>query len=283
MHRMSRWWIPRATIQGRRLVLAGMVGLAAACSAGNRAPPLAPGSASDAQWRQLATPRPMPARGAPRIALSSVEFASAPAWELTSPVPMGLGVTELVAAGLLRRADVRFVERRRFAAAADAERAGRARGTGAPPVGTSEGAEFVATAVVATLNDQQTAIEVRLADAATGAVRASTRRLVPRDADAVALARQVVTGILSAASTLGRLPTWNDPSPMAAPSTYAASGIPLAAVESFLGGLAAEETWAWERARVAYQAAAQSEGFVEAEAALARAARLRNGGTLGES
>jgi len=196
---------------------------------------------------------------------------------------VGLGVTELVAAGLLRRADVRFVERRRFAAAADAERAGRARPPAAPPVGTSEGAELVATVVVAALNSQQTSIEVRLADAATGAVRASTRRLVPRDADPVALARQAVTGVLVAASTLGGLPSWDDPSPNAAPSTYAASGIPTVAVESFLAGLAAEETWAWERARIAYQAAAATGGFVEAEAALARTARLRNGGTLGES
>lgn len=282
MHRMSRMWIPRAMFGARRLASLAAVGLAA-CTGGGGTPAPSPATASEAQWRQLATPRPIPIQGAPRIALSGVELTSSPPWSLTSPVPVGLGVTELVAAGLLRRADVRFVERRRFAAAADAERAGRARPPAAPPVGTSEGAELVATVVVAALNSQQTSIEVRLADAATGAVRASTRRLVPRDADPVALARQAVTGVLVAASTLGGLPSWDDPSPNAAPSTYAASGIPTVAVESFLAGLAAEETWAWERARIAYQAAAATGGFVEAEAALARTARLRNGGTLGES
>jgi hypothetical protein len=282
MHRMSRTWILRATPEARRLILLGTVGLAACAGGGGTAPP-APGAASDAQWRQLATPRPTPLQGAPRIALSGVELTSVPSWGFASPVPLGLGVTELVAAGLLRRADVHFVERRRFAAAADAERAGRARPPAAPPVGTSAGAELVATVVVAPLNDQQTSVEVRLADAATGAVRATTRRLVPSDVDAVALARQAVTGILGAVSTLGRLPSWNDPSPSAAPSSYVASGIAAVAVESFFTGLAAEEAWAWERARVAYQAAAESGGFVEAEAALARTARLRNGGTLGES
>jgi hypothetical protein len=114
-------------------------------------------------------------------------------------------------------------------------------------------------------------------------VRATTRRIVPADADAVALARQVIAGILGAVSTIGRLPSWSDPSAASVTPDYAASGIPPSAVESFLAGLAAEDAWSWERARIAYQSAAESPGFVEAEAALARTARLRNGGTLGES
>jgi hypothetical protein len=49
-----------------------------------------------------------------------------------------------------------------------------------------------------------------------------------------------------------------------------------------MAGLEAEERWDWEGARRGYQAAlAAAPGFLEAEAALARAARLRNGGTLG--
>ena len=54
------------------------------------------------------------------------------------------------------------------------------------------------------------------------------------------------------------------------------------ALQSFLRGLAAEESWDWEGARRGYQAAASDPGFFEAPAALARAARLRLGGTLGE-
>jgi len=196
---------------------------------------------------------------------------------------LSLGMTELVAAGLLRRADVRYVERRRFAAAAEAERAGRPRPPTAPPVGVSEGAEFSATVVVASVSAQQWTLEVRVADAATGAVRSTARSVLPSDADPVALARQAVRGILDALGDLGRLPGWSDPFPAAAPTAFAPSGVSVRAFQDFLAGLAAEDVWAWERARVAYQSAAGSAGFVEAGAALARTARLRHGGTLGES
>lgn len=253
--------------------------VASACATAG-APP--PPSATEAGWRALATPRPARLPGAPRLALAAVELLASPSWSVDSAVPLSLGLTELVAAGLLRRADVRFVERRRFAAAADAERAGLARPRGAPAVGVSEGAELVATVVVAPLG-AQLALEIRLADAATGAVRTSRREVVPADADPVGLARQAVAGILAAAAALGRLPSWADPFPAAAPSTYARAPVPERAVASFLSGLAAEEVWSWERARAAYQAAAASGGFVEAETALARTARLRLGGTLGES
>ena len=64
---------------------------------------------------------------------------------------------------------------------------------------------------------------------------------------------------------------------------YQPSEISIQDVERFLRGLAAEELWNWEGARRSYEAATASPGFLEAEAALARTARLRTGGTLGES
>ncbi|MEQ1857078.1 MAG: hypothetical protein ABL963_11425 [Longimicrobiales bacterium] len=275
----SRHHVPRAAA----LVTLGLIATTmSACAGGPGAPP-APVPATEAEWQALASPRPTSAPGAPRIALATVELTSALAWSTGSPVSASLGLTELVAAGLLRRADVRFVERRRFAAAADAERDGRARPRGAPAVGVSEGAEWVATVVLASLGAGQSALEIRLADAATGAVRTSRRELVPSDADPVGLARQAVAGILAALGSQGRLPEWTDPLPNAAPTTYRPSGASERAVEDFFAGLAAEEAWSWERARVAYQSAATSVGFVEAAAALARTARLRRGGTLGES
>lgn len=257
----------------------GFAFIAACATAGTTSAP----AATEAEWRVLASPRPSPVPGAPRLALTGVEMLAAPPWSLESPVPLSLGASELVVAGLLRRADVRFVERRRFAAAAEAERGGGPRPRGAPPAGVSDGAELVATVVWAPLAAGQASLEIRLADAATGAVRGTRRVLLPRDADPVALARQAVAGILAALAELGRLPEWSDPVPAAAPPAFAPSGVPLRAVEAFLAGLAAEESWRWEPARESYQAATVSIGFVEAEAALARAARLRLGGTLGES
>jgi hypothetical protein len=141
----------------------------------------------------------------------------------------------------------------------------------------------VATVVWLPLAGEQSSLEVRLADAATGAVRGTRRVLLPGNADPVGLARQAVSGILAALRAIDRLPAWTDPDAAAAPLAFTPSGVPVRAVEDFLAGLAAEEVWAWERAREAYQSAAGSVGFAEAGAALARTARLRLGGTLGES
>ena len=69
---------------------------------------------------------------------------------------------------------------------------------------------------------------------------------------------------------IGRRPAWTDPITGAAPTAFVASRIPPRAVDSFVLGLAAEESWRWDSARVSYQAAARSEGFFEAEAALER-------------
>ncbi|NJD18978.1 MAG: hypothetical protein FIA95_06815 [Gemmatimonadetes bacterium] len=192
-------------------------------------------------------------------------------------------MSELVAAGLLRRRDVQYVERRRFAAAAEAERRGAARPEGAPPAGVSPGAQYVLTATWASVGLDSAFVDLRLADAQSGAVAASWRGATAPDADPVAVARRIVSGTLSALGSLGARPARQDPVEGAAPAAYRPSGVSAAALASFFQGLAAEESWSWERARAGYQSALAGAGpsFLEAAAALARTARLRNGGALG--
>jgi hypothetical protein len=193
-----------------------------------------------------------------------------------------LALQELVAAGLLRRQDIRYVERRRFAAAAEAERLGTPRPAGAPAAGVSPGPELVVSAAWSPVLGTGR-LDIRLVDAQSGSVVATHRSATPSDADPTSVARTVVSGLLAALDELGRRPAWNDPATDAAPATYQSAGVPATAAEAFFRGLAAEERWNWEGARGGYQAAVAQggPGFVEAAAALARAARLRNGGTLG--
>ena len=257
------------------------VSLAVSACAGAAAPSSTPPAATEAEWRQLASPRPAPVAGAARVSLTGVEIVGRPSWP-TGSVDAGLAASELVVAGLLRRSDVRFVERRRFAEAVASERSGGARPAAAPPAGTSEGAEILAAAVWVQL-PAGSSIEVRLTDAARGSVLGTRRTTIPADADLVSTARVTVGAILDVLGELGRRPPWRDPVERAAPAEYVAADVPARAVSSFLAGLAAEESWRWESARVSYQAAAARVGFFEAETALARAARLRLGGTLGES
>jgi hypothetical protein len=89
--------------------------------------------------------------------------------------------------------------------------------------------------------------------------------------------------VLSALEEMDRLPAWDDRLDPAAPARYRSSGIRDQAVERFLRALSEEELWNWKGARRSYEAAVASTGFFEAEAALARTARLRTGGTLGDS
>jgi len=213
--------------------------------------------------------------------MSDVEMPATAPWSLGPAVSPDLALSELVIAGLLRRRDVELVERRRFNAAVDAERAGTPRPAGAPPAGVSRGAEILVTVVWLPLG-AQASLEVRLTRPQTGAVAAARRRTIPGDAEPVAAARAVVATILEALDELGQRPAWNDPVTDSAPAEYRPSGVPTAAVARFLQGLAAEDRWNWEAARRSYEAAAGA-GFFEAEAALARTARLRTGGTLGES
>jgi hypothetical protein len=204
---------------------------------------------------------------------------------LAPTADVNLGVSALVAAGLLQRQDVNFVERRRFAAAAEAERRGRPRAPGAPPVGESVGAEFILSATWSSLGLDSAYLDVRLSNAETGDVVGKRRVATPNDADPTSIARTVVGSLLTILGDLDRRPAWNDPMPASAPPAYRPSGVPTVAVNDFLRGLASEDRWSWDSARAGYEAALQAagQGFFEASAALARTARLRLGGTLGAS
>lgn len=261
--------------------------MAAACGGGSGpavTTPATPARASEAEWRALAQPRPVPLEGAPRVALADVRVAGSPAWSPAPGVDAELGLTELAAAGLLRRQDVHFVERRRFAAAVDAERRGLPRPAGAPAAGTSPGARFVATATWSPLGTDSGYVNVRLADPETGALVAGWRGATPPGAGPLSVSRTVVAGVLAALDRAGGRPVWQDPAGAPATPGDPFAGVPAQAVADFFLGLAEEEGWRWEEARARYQRAlaAGGSGFVEAAAALARTARLRNGGTLGE-
>ncbi|MDA0328414.1 MAG: hypothetical protein O2958_05325 [Gemmatimonadetes bacterium] len=258
------------------LATALLMSVTACASSGSGSP--ATDATSEVVWRSLAEGRPTPLAGAARVSVSGVEFLGSYSWASTAVSP-DVGVAELVSTGLLRRQDVAFVERRRFAAAAAAQRAGVRPRPGAPPVGVSQSADYGLTAVWIATGSGQASVEVRLATMQSGAIAGATRVAVAQDADPVALARAIVGGLLEVLEDLDRLPVWDDP---VAVQPLASRGTPPEAIAKFLEGLAAEEKWDWEGARRGYQAAALP-NFQEAAAALARTARLRLGGTLAES
>ena len=260
--------------------------LALACASGGGSAPALGGAASAAEWQALFRPRPTPLQGAPRIAVGELTLSEEKPWALTAPVPAATGLAELVSAGLLRREDIQFVERRRFAEAAERERRGLPRPAGAPPVGTSPGVELLLTgSATPFLFGDSALFNLRLVDPATGRVRTAWRVGIPKGADPAAVARRVTGSLLAALDSLGALPRWADPLAAAAPRVWTASGVPVTAVDAFLNGVAAEDVYDWEGARRAYQRAAALGGFVffEPPVALARVARLRAGGTLGAS
>ena len=270
---------PRARLRPPRgIVLSVLVtSTLAAAACGGRA---TGGSdvATDAEWRALRAPRPEPLPAAPRVAVGEVQIlGSAP--RVHGGVSTPLAVAELVSAGLLRRRDVTFVERRRFAAAVEAERAGR-RPPGQPPAGVSRSADFqlVAVWIPAAAG---AAVDVRLVRLEDGEVVRAGRRALAADGGPVRLARGIVAEGIGVLDALGRRPAWDDP--LGDANYLASDGVGPDALERFLDGLAAEELWRWEEARRGYQAAAADASFFEARAALARTARLRLGGTLAES
>jgi len=238
--------------------------------------------APEAVWDALERPRPEPLDGAVRLGVSELVVLT-DAWSGSEAVSTNLGLQELVAAGLLRRRDVRYVERRRFAAAVERERQGLPRTRNEPAAGNSQGAAMLLTGTWAATGSGAT-LALRLVDAETGDLIDGWRTETPQGADPTSVARRIVGSLLVRLEALGRLPEWDDPVAGSAPESWANSGIPVGAAMAFFRGLAAEERWEWESARRGYQQALEvAPGFFEAEAALARAARLRNGGTLGGS
>jgi len=245
-------------------------------------PVVAPTRTAESVWEALNQPRPEPLPGATRISVSEVILLGDP-WGIEGAVPAALGIQELVSAGLLRRRDVVFVERRRFSEAAEMERRGQTRPRGSPPVGVSPGAELVLAGSWAQASADSAYLDFRLTRAETGEVVTTFRRSTPIGADPTALARSITAGLLKALDEMGRLPAWKDPIPDGTPEAYQASGVSLGAVAAFFAGIAAEDRYDWEGAREAYQSAVDQggSGFLEADAALFRIARLRSGGTLG--
>ncbi len=269
----------------RRLTAMALILVMSACGRTAGAPSTAPSSiasvADEAAWRTLAAPRTTPVLGAVRISVSEIQLGEQNPWGLETSLGTAIGLAELVAAGLLRRPDVEFVERRRFTAAVDAERLGRTRAAGAPPAGVSPGPEFLLSVTWAAFGATPAYLESRLLDPASGRIERSWRTETPLDADPVGVARAIVGGLIAELARMGRASAWADPIASAAPAAFERTDISVAAVNAFLEGLASEEVWNWEGARVGYQTASvRNPGFFEAEVALARAARLRLGGTL---
>ena len=112
------------------LTLVVLPAFASCATGGPPAPPIVT-TASEAEWATLFRPRIAPLAD-PRIAVGSISMGEE-RWQLsTAAGSPALVVQKLVCAGLLRRADVQFVERRRFAEAAERERRGLTRPAGAP-------------------------------------------------------------------------------------------------------------------------------------------------------
>lgn len=264
-------------------------GLMTACAASSTGGAAGSGPAPEGVWESLRRPRPEPLDGAARVTVADVVVLGQGRWDESPPVPPTLGLQELVSLNLLRRRDVHFVERRRFARAAELERRGEPRPEGAPPVGRSPGAELVLTGTWSPAGADSAYLDLRLTDAESGRVVRSWRTATPVDAELPSLARAAAGGCLQALQELQRKPEWEDPLPSSslppATSRYRAASVPPAAVTAFLRGLAAEESYEWERARNEYRRAMEIGGtvFYEPDVALARAARLRAGGELGTS
>ncbi|MDX1567944.1 MAG: hypothetical protein R3223_09095 [Longimicrobiales bacterium] len=310
----------QALVDGKTTRLARRIALlaalpVAACAGPGGGPGAGGIPADEAVWASLERERPAPLSGAPRIAVSEIiPLGSGLESGLEDPpgggpdgdrgggvsdgsgtsgepdrASLAVGLQELVSLGLIRRRDVQFVERRRFGPAAELERRGVDRPPEAPAVGSSPGAEMVLSGTWSPVGPDSAYLDLRLADAETGRVISSWRTATPRRADPTSVARTAVGGLLEELREADRKPVWTDPlatsNVPAAPAAYQNGEIGPGATAAFLRGLAAEDRYDWEAARIGYQRALEeADGrFFEAEEALARTARLRAGGTLGES
>ena len=266
------------------VVVAGLV--AGACVSGG-GPPSSVVVAPESVWQRLNRPRPQPLSDAPRIIVAELVLLGS-VWPGEYALSPSIGLGELVAAGLIRRRDVQFVERRRFAAAVAREAQGLPRPRNAPRTGVSPGAELQLAGSWIPAGDSAT-LDLRLVDVETSAVVAGWRTTTPRGIDPTAVARTIVGSTVSALRGLGRVPVWSDPlegdALDPAPTAFTLSGVVAEAVAAFFRGVEAEDRFQWEQARRGYQGAMEMGGssFFEPDVALARVARLRAGGALGAS
>lgn len=230
-------------------------------------------------WAALTRPRPAPLDGAARVVVQGIEVQGATPGA-AAVVPPEVVLEELIGAGLLRRRDVNYQERRRFMEAVRMEDAGTPRPAGAPPIGTTGGAQVLVTGAWS-MDRMQVAL--RLVDVETSEVIRVGNLRVPSDADPISVARAVVGWVTQGLEDRGRLPDWEDPIADSDPPSYTSAEVPPLALDHFLRGIEAEDRHDWEAAREAYLAAREAGGghFFEADAALARVGRMRAGGTLG--
>lgn len=268
---------PAAAVRARLPMLAALT-LLAGCASGPGTSSRVEPDYSDASWQALVQPRPAPTAGAPRLSLAEA-LLTTDAWALPES-GSALALTELVAAGLLERTDVNFVERRRFFPAAERQRRGLPAPAGEPPVGTSPGAEWMLHMTVVANPAIPGALDLRLVHVQSGANRAGWRVDLPRGADAAGVARTIVGSVLAKIDELGLGTSTGPPADIFAPTT-----IPNEAIAAFLNGVRWGDLYRWDLARASYESAVNLAGgaFVEAEVGLRRAARLRSGSPLGGS
>lgn len=242
--------------------------------------------ASDAEWRALRTAPVVALPGAPTLSVYEVRIGGAWSGPGADHDALSVGITDLIAAGLMRRADIDFVERRRFAPAAEAARLGRTASARQPEPGVTRQVDHVIQATWLPLPGGDATVEVQLVEPSTGEVVDGMRATLPRSADPVRVARTVVATALTLVDRQTTRPGWGDPMNVGSNGSANAdgsSGVSPTAIRHFLDGLAAEDRWNWEGARRGYQVAAADASFHEARTLLGRAARLRLGGTLAEN
>lgn len=242
--------------------------------------------ATEAEWRALRTEAVQPLPGAPALSVFEARIGGRWAGPGGEHGALAEGLTELVAAGLMRRADVDFVERRRFAPAAEAERLGSAIAARQPAPGVTRPVDYIVQVTWLPLPGGDATAEVQLVAPGSGEVVEGARTTMAASADPVFVARAVVDAALRLVDLRTTRPAWQDPLHVDGPGVANAdgtSGVSPNAILRFLDGLAAEDRWNWEGARRGYQAASVDPSFHEARTLLARAARLRLGGTLAEN
>ncbi len=270
---------PRLRVPGLRLAAGLCLVLAAqGCASGSSSRVDSDSRIDEAAWAALATPRPTPAAEAPRITVIDGVAAMA-RWTGLGDEP-GFALAELVAAGLLERTDLHFVERRRFGPAARAAQLGESPAADQPPIGSSPAPQWGVTVAFTRAGDAARA-DLTLTDFATSEVRDAWSFPLPAEADPVGVARVAIRSLADRLAALddGDAPaTWTE-------TPWTESGVEPAAVAYLLRGVRAGDRWDWDAAGRDYRSAlsAAQGDFPEAEAALRRAARLRAGGTLAGS
>jgi hypothetical protein len=162
----------RAPYVIKRLLLLAVAVFASGCAAGGGSgatSSLAVATVADAVWQSLATARPASLNGAVKISVGQVEVSGTDHWGLAESTDLPLAFSELIVAGLLRRSDVSFVERRRFTAASDAARRGVLPST-APTVEVSVAPDYILGATWSSFGMSTAVLELRLVDPQTGRV-----------------------------------------------------------------------------------------------------------------